>query len=197
MELRGVLNWAVFGVELRGVWCGTEGCAELMGFWCWTEVFRVLKRCSPCVEPMCWTERVCVEQRGTHATPEVSVELRGVLNCCVFGVDLRDFGSWKGVAFLCGTDVLNWGECGTERDPYLNLYLISAEERFGCLKSTLYFFDVISTKAKVGHRFQAWNILVEVWSSHLYAVIGTFFQHQVHRCEVLVMVCRNSNYYDF
>ena len=24
-----------------------------------------------------------------------------------FGVELRDFGGWKGVALLCGTDVLN------------------------------------------------------------------------------------------
>ena len=39
MELRGVWNCGVFGVELRGFWCGTEGfrcgtegCVELRGF---------------------------------------------------------------------------------------------------------------------------------------------------------------------
>ena len=54
-QLRGFLvwNWGVFGVELRD-------------FGCWTEGFRVLKRCGPCVEPMCWTEGVCVELRSTY-----------------------------------------------------------------------------------------------------------------------------------
>ena len=59
-----VLNWGVFDVELRSFWCGTEG-GETKVFWCWNEGFWVLKRCGPCVEPMCWTERVCVELRGT------------------------------------------------------------------------------------------------------------------------------------
>ena len=59
MELRDVLNWGIFNVELRGFWYGTEG---------------------------------------------------SVLNWGVFGVELRDFGGGKGMAFLCGTDVLNWGD---------------------------------------------------------------------------------------
>ena len=33
-----------------------------------------------------------------------------VWNWRFFGVRLRDSGGWKGVALLCGTDVLNWGE---------------------------------------------------------------------------------------
>ena len=40
---------------------------------------------------VCWTEGFSVLSRG------------------VFGVELRDFGGWKGVALLCGIDVLNWG----------------------------------------------------------------------------------------
>ena len=47
MELRGdgtegflMLNRGVFGVELKSFWCRAEG------FW-------VLKRCGPCVKPMC------------------------------------------------------------------------------------------------------------------------------------------------
>ena len=35
------------------------------------------------------------------------MELMGVLYRRVFGVELRDFGGCKGVALLCGTDVLN------------------------------------------------------------------------------------------
>ena len=31
------------------------------------------------------------------------------LNWGVFGLELRDFWGWKGVAFLCEADVLNWG----------------------------------------------------------------------------------------
>ena len=46
-QKRGVLNWRV---------CWTEGCVKLEGFWCWTDGFRVLNRCGPCVELMCWTE---------------------------------------------------------------------------------------------------------------------------------------------
>ena len=52
LKLRAVWNWAVFGVEVRGFG------VELRSFWCGTERFRVLKRCGPCVEPMCWTEGV-------------------------------------------------------------------------------------------------------------------------------------------
>ena len=54
------LNWGVFGVELRGFWCGTEACVELKGFWCWTERFWVLETCDPCVElrwGLCGTEK--------------------------------------------------------------------------------------------------------------------------------------------
>ena len=37
-----VWNWGVFGVELSGFWCGTEGFyVELRGFLCWTEGFLV------------------------------------------------------------------------------------------------------------------------------------------------------------
>ena len=55
-----VLNWEVFGVELRGFRFGTEVFLVLnWGIW-------VLKRCGPCVEPMYWTEGVCVELRGSR-----------------------------------------------------------------------------------------------------------------------------------
>ena len=50
----------------------------------------------------------------------------GVLNWGVFGVELRDFGGGKGMALLCGTDVLNWGGCGTEGDP-----LVTITDQFG------------------------------------------------------------------
>ena len=40
---------------------------------------------------------------------EGCVELRSVWNWGLFGVELKDLGDWKGVALLCGTDVLNWG----------------------------------------------------------------------------------------
>ena len=53
-----VLNWGVFGVELR------DFGVELRSFRCWSEGLWVLESCGPCVEPMCWTE-VCVELRGT------------------------------------------------------------------------------------------------------------------------------------
>ena len=68
VKLRGMLNWGVFGVELRGD--GTEGFlmlnrgvfgVELKSFWCRAEGFWVLKRCGPCVKPMCWTDGVCLE----------------------------------------------------------------------------------------------------------------------------------------
>ena len=36
MELRGVLNYRVLSVELRGFWCGSEG-VELRGFRSGTE----------------------------------------------------------------------------------------------------------------------------------------------------------------
>ena len=53
----------LFGVELRGFWCGTEGCVELRGFWCWTERFLVWnwgisgaeKEWPFCVQLMCLT----------------------------------------------------------------------------------------------------------------------------------------------
>ena len=40
---------------LRGFWCRTEGGFdfELRDFLCSIEGFLVLKRCGPCVEPMC------------------------------------------------------------------------------------------------------------------------------------------------
>ena len=67
VRLRGVWNWGVLmwnwgglGVELR------DFGVEMGGFRCWTEEFWVLKRCGPCVEPMCLTKRVCVELRGTQ-----------------------------------------------------------------------------------------------------------------------------------
>ena len=44
-----VLNRDVFGVELKGFWCGTERCVELRGFWCGTEGFWRLKRSGPFV----------------------------------------------------------------------------------------------------------------------------------------------------
>ena len=34
-----VLNLGVFGLELRGFYCGTEGYVELRGFRCGTEEF--------------------------------------------------------------------------------------------------------------------------------------------------------------
>ena len=63
-----VWNWGGFGVELRGFGVQLRDFGvELRGFWCWTEGFRVLKRCGPGVEPICWTEGVCVELRGTRS----------------------------------------------------------------------------------------------------------------------------------
>ena len=56
VELKDVWNGRGFcrgnegRVELRVFWCGTEG------FRWWTEGFWILKRCCPCVEPMCGTE---------------------------------------------------------------------------------------------------------------------------------------------
>ena len=47
--LRGVMNWGVFGAELRGFWCGNEGCFELRGFKCGTEGLWGLKRSCPFV----------------------------------------------------------------------------------------------------------------------------------------------------
>ena len=48
----GVLNWGVFGVELRDFWYWTEECVELMGFRCLTEKFWGWKG----VALLCWTE---------------------------------------------------------------------------------------------------------------------------------------------
>ena len=53
VELTVVLYWHFFFVELPHLTC-------------WTDEFRGLKRCGPYVEIMCWTEGVCVEQRGTR-----------------------------------------------------------------------------------------------------------------------------------
>ena len=61
-----------------------------------------------------WTTHPSVQ----HQKP-VSSTHPLVLNWGVFGVELRDFGGWKGVALLCGIDVLNWGGCETEGDPSL------------------------------------------------------------------------------
>ena len=41
-----MLNWEVFGVELKG-------CVEPRGFRCGTEGFWGFKRCGPYVELMC------------------------------------------------------------------------------------------------------------------------------------------------
>ena len=90
----------------------SEGCVELRGFWCETKgvlnwgVFNV-------------ELTGCVELSGFWCGTEGCVELRGLLNWGIFGVELRDFGGWKGVARLCGTNVLNWGGCGTKGDPFL------------------------------------------------------------------------------
>ena len=88
VEHRGVWNWGVVGVELRG---GGGGCG--------TEEFLVLN----------W----------------------GVCNWGVLGVELRvffrwteGFWGWKGVALLCRTDVLNWGRCETDGDPYKCLIVV-------------------------------------------------------------------------
>ena len=61
-----------------------------------------------------WNWGGCVELRGFWCGTEGVV-----LNWGIFDVELRDFRSWKGAekALLCGTDVLNWGGCGTEGDP--------------------------------------------------------------------------------
>ena len=68
MDLRGVWKSGVFGVKLRGFWCGAEGCVELRGFlvldrgvfvagvrgfWCGTEGFSGLKRSDPFVWNCC------------------------------------------------------------------------------------------------------------------------------------------------
>ena len=51
LELRVffVFNRGVFGVEVRGFWCGTEGCVKMRRFWCGTEGFWRLKRIGPFV----------------------------------------------------------------------------------------------------------------------------------------------------
>ena len=43
VELRRLLNWRVFVVELRACWCKTEEflALNLRDFWCWTEEFLV------------------------------------------------------------------------------------------------------------------------------------------------------------
>ena len=61
IQLRDVLNWVC--VHLRVCW--TESVLNwrfLMLNWgvCWTDGIWVLKRCCPCVELMCWNERVYV-----------------------------------------------------------------------------------------------------------------------------------------
>ena len=68
---KGVWNWGVFRVELR------DFGDELRGFWCWNEKFLVLKRCGPCVEPMRWTEGVCVVLRGTPNLQRISESSNG------------------------------------------------------------------------------------------------------------------------
>ena len=70
--------------------CGTEG-VELRGFRCGTEG-------GGTEGFLVWNWGVCVELRG-------------------FWCGTEGFWGWKGVALLCGTDVLNWGGCGTEGDP--------------------------------------------------------------------------------
>ena len=102
-----VWNWRVCWtercVELRGFRCGTKGCVELRDFWCWIER--------------------CVELKGVLNWRIFGVELRVMWNWEIFGLELRGFwctieeflmwnrgilGGWIGVAFLCGTDMLNW-----------------------------------------------------------------------------------------
>ena len=61
----------------------------------------------------CGTEGFLVWNWGVCWTDGFSVLNRGV-----FGVELMDFKGWKGVALLCGTEVLNWGGCGTEGNPW-------------------------------------------------------------------------------
>ena len=65
-----------------------------------------LRKTPPLRQKLCWTEGFSVELW------DLGVDLRG------FGVEMRDFRYWKGVAVLCGTDVLNWRGCGTEGDPF-------------------------------------------------------------------------------
>ena len=87
VELRGVWNWGVFGVELLGFWCGTEG------FWCWTEE--------------------CVELRGFWCGTEGCVELRG-FRCgteCFWELKRSGPFVWNWCVELTGF----W--CGTEGDP--------------------------------------------------------------------------------
>ena len=62
VEPRG-FQFGTEGWELRGLWWWTEG------FWCETEGEVKLRGgpwSGPCVEPRRWTERVCVELRGTQ-----------------------------------------------------------------------------------------------------------------------------------
>ena len=94
--LKGVLNWGVLTVELRRFRCGTEGFSVWNWGVCGTEgVFGL--------EPRVFG----VELRGFLCETEGCVELGG------FWYGIEEFRGWKGVALLCGTDVLNWGGCGT------------------------------------------------------------------------------------
>ena len=78
-----------FWVELRGLWCGTEGFEELRGFWYGTEG--------------------CVELRGFRCENEGCVDLRGFRCGTEGGVELR--GGWT-EGFL----VFNWGISGAEKE---------------------------------------------------------------------------------
>ena len=102
VKLMSVVNWVVFGLELRGVWCGTEGFVELMAFFVWNwEILEAEKKWPFCVELICWT----------------GVWNWGVFNWGVSRVELRGF--W------CRTEKcvkLRGFWCGTDRFWVLTLY---------------------------------------------------------------------------
>ena len=57
LELGGVLNRRVFGVELRGFWCGTEGCVEQrVLLWNWRFFGVELRGCVELRDFWCGTE---------------------------------------------------------------------------------------------------------------------------------------------
>ena len=85
----------------------------------------------------------CLELRGFLCGTEGFLMWNwGGWNWGVFGVELRgfwcgteEFWGWKGVALLCGIDVLNWGGCGTEGDPSYTVLKINCQEAKFSIKS--------------------------------------------------------------
>ena len=113
------------------------------------------KNCKACLYYISYIELFCVELRGFRCGTE-----EGVLNWGVFGVVLRDFGSWKGVALLSGTDVLNWGGCGTEGDLILYyLYFIKVILKLKGRKDSNKFHPTRNPWRRFPYRRPSWSYI--------------------------------------